>query len=350
MTVLVTGGAGYIGSHMVLELADAGERVVVLDNLSTGFPWAVAEGVPLIVGDTGDQPLVTRLIRQHGIDAIIHFAASIVVPDSVRDPLGYYRNNTVNSRALIECAVTNGVRHLVFSSTAAVYGNPAETLVKEDAPTQPISPYGWSKLMSEIMLRDAGRAYGLGHVVLRYFNVAGADPDCRAGQSSKAATHLIKVAVEAALGLRSRLEVYGDDYPTPDGSCIRDYIHVSDLARAHSDALRHLRSGSPSLTLNCGYGHGFSVLEVVETVKRVSGVDFKVEIAPRREGDPARIVADSQQARATLGWRPRFDDLPTIVAHALAWERTLMKRRADERHQGKELVPAAAAIANSERS
>jgi UDP-glucose 4-epimerase len=350
MTVLVTGGAGYIGSHMVLELADAGERVVVLDNLSTGFPWAVAEGVPLIVGDTGDQSLVTRLIRQHGIDAIIHFAASIVVPDSVRDPLGYYRNNTVNSRALIECAVNNGVRHFVFSSTAAVYGNPTEPLVKEDAPTQPISPYGWSKLMSEIMLRDAGRAHGLGHVIMRYFNVAGADPDCRAGQSSKAATHLIKVAVETALGLRPTLEVYGDDYPTPDGSCIRDYIHVSDLARAHSDALRHLRSGSPSLTLNCGYGHGFSVLEVAETVKRVSGVDFKVEIAPRREGDPARIVADSQQARATLAWQPRFDDLATIVAHALAWERALMKRRADERRQDKGLAPAATAIASSERS
>jgi UDP-glucose 4-epimerase len=350
MTVLVTGGAGYIGSHMVLELADAGERVVVLDNLSTGFPWAVAEGVPLIVGDTGDQALVTRLIRQHGIDAIIHFAASIVVPDSVRDPLGYYRNNTVNSRALIECAVNNGVRHFVFSSTAAVYGNPAEPLVKEDAPTQPISPYGWSKLMSEIMLRDAGRAHSLGHIVLRYFNVAGADPDCRAGQSSKAATHLIKVAVETALGLRPKLEVYGDDYPTPDGSCIRDYIHVSDLARAHSDALRYLRSGATSLTLNCGYGHGFSVLEVVETVKRVSGVDFKVEIAPRREGDPARIVADSQQARATLGWQPCFDDLATIVAHALAWERALMKRRADERRQDKGLAPAATAIASSERS
>jgi UDP-glucose 4-epimerase len=350
MTVLVTGGAGYIGSHMVLELADAGERVVVLDNLSTGFPWAVAEGVPLIVGDTGDQSLVTRLIRQHGIDAIIHFAASIVVPDSVRDPLGYYRNNTVNSRALIECAVNNGVRHFVFSSTAAVYGNPTEPLVKEDAPTQPISPYGWSKLMSEIMLRDAGRAHGLGHVIMRYFNVAGADPDCRAGQSSKAATHLIKVAVETALGLRPTREVYGDDYPTPDGSCIRDYIHVSDLARAHSDALRHLRSGSPSLTLNCGYGRGFSVFEVVETVKRVSGVDFKVEIAPRREGDPARIVADSQQARATLAWQPRFDDLATIVAHALAWERALMKRRADERRQDKGLAPAATAIASSERS
>jgi UDP-glucose 4-epimerase len=350
MTVLVTGGAGYIGSHMVLELADAGERVVVLDNLSTGFPWAVAEGVPLIVGDTGDQALVTRLIRQHGIDAIIHFAASIVVPDSVRDPLGYYRNNTVNSRALIECAVNNGVRHFVFSSTAAVYGNPAEPLVKEDAPTQPISPYGWSKLMSEIMLRDAGRAHGLGHVVLRYFNVAGADPDCRAGQSSKAATHLIKVAVEAALGSRPKLEVYGDDYPTPDGSCIRDYIHVSDLARAHTDALRHLRSGLPSLTLNCGYGHGFSVFDVVETVKRVSGVDFKVEIVPRREGDPARIVADSQQARSTLGWQPRFDDLATIVAHALAWERELTKRRAERPDHGKELPAAAAATASSERS
>ncbi len=328
MTVLVTGGAGYIGSHMVLELLDAGERVVVLDNLSTGFQWAVAEGAPLIVGDTGDQALVARLIRQYGIEAIIHFAASIVVPDSVRDPLGYYRNNTVNSRALIECAVDNGVRRFIFSSTAAVYGNPAEVPVSEEAPTQPISPYGWSKLMSEVMLRDAGHAYDLSYLILRYFNVAGADPACRAGQSSKGATHLIKVAVEAALGLRPKLDVFGVDYPTPDGSCIRDYIHVSDLARAHSDALRHLRSGSPSLTLNCGYGHGFSVLDVVETVKRVSGVDFRVENAPRRPGDPARIVANSQLARTTLGWQPRFDDLPTIVAHALAWERELMARRA----------------------
>jgi UDP-glucose 4-epimerase len=328
MTVLVTGGAGYIGSHMVLELADAGEPVVVLDNLSTGFRWAVAEGVPLVVGESGDQMLVARLIRQHRIDAIIHFAASIVVPDSVREPLAYYRNNTVNSRALIECAVDNGVRHFIFSSTAAVYGNPAEIPVPENAPTAPISPYGWSKLMSEIMLRDAGHAHGLGHVILRYFNVAGADPACRAGQSTKAATHLIKVAVETALGLRDKLDVFGVDYPTPDGTCIRDYIHVSDLVRAHSDALRYLRSGAPSLTLNCGYGHGFSVLDVVDTVKRVSGVDFKVEIAPRREGDPARIVADSQKARAALRWQPRFDALSTIVAHALAWERKLMKRRA----------------------
>jgi UDP-glucose 4-epimerase len=341
MAVLVTGGAGYIGSHMVLDLADAGEQVVVLDNLSTGFDWAVAKDVPLVVGESGDQALVARLIQQYRIDTIIHFAASIVVPDSVRDPLGYYRNNTVNSRALIECAVKNGVRHFIFSSTAAVYGNPAKIPVTEDAPLQPISPYGWSKLMTEIMLRDASRAYGLGHVILRYFNVAGADPQCRAGQSSKTATHLIKVAVEAALGARPKLDVFGLDYPTPDGSCIRDYIHVSDLVRAHSDALRHLRSGSPSLTLNCGYGHGFSVLEVIDTVKRVSGVDFKVEAAERREGDPARIVADSQQVRAVLRWQPRFDDLSTIVAHALTWERDLMKRRTKEQARGERGAAAA---------
>ena len=327
MTVLVTGGAGYIGSHMVHELADAGERVVVLDNLSTGFDWAVAKGVPLIVGETGDQALVARLIREHSVDAIIHFAASIVVPDSVRDPLGYYRNNTMNSRALIESAVNGGVRHFIFSSTAAVYGNPAEIPVKEDSATLPISPYGWSKLMTEIMLRDAGSAYGLQHVILRYFNVAGADPQGRTGQSTKAATHLIKVAVETVLGLRPKLDVFGDDYPTPDGTCIRDYIHVSDLVRAHADALRYLRSGAPSLTLNCGYGHGFSVLEVIDAVKRVSGVDFKVDIAPRRPGDPAQIVAHSERVRSKLRWQPRYDDLSTIVRDALGWERELMTRQ-----------------------
>jgi UDP-glucose 4-epimerase len=327
MTVLVTGGAGYIGSHMVLELVDAGEQVVVLDNLSTGFSWAVAEDVPLIVGETGDQALIRRLIREYDINAVIHFAASIVVPDSVANPLGYYRNNTSNSRALIECAVTSGVRDFIFSSTAAVYGNAGEAPVSEDTPTLPISPYGWSKLMTEIMLRDAGHAHGLRYAILRYFNVAGADSHCRAGQSSRAATHLIKIAAETAVGLRPKLEVFGTDYPTPDGTCIRDYIHVSDLVRAHSDALRNLRSGGQSLTLNCGYGHGFSVLEVVEMVKRVSGVDFNVDNAPRRPGDTARIVADCARARAALGWRPRFDDLLTIVAHALAWERDLMARR-----------------------
>jgi len=326
MTVLVTGGAGYIGSHMVYALVDAGERVVVLDNLTTGFDWAVAKGVPIVVGQTGDQALVAKLLAEHRVDAVIHFAASIVVPDSVADPLGYYRNNTVNSRALIETAIKGGVRHFIFSSTAAVYGNPARVPVGEDDATVPMSPYGSSKLMTEIMLRDAGLAHGLQHVILRYFNVAGADPLGRTGQSTKGATHLIKVAVETALGLRPKMDVFGTDYATPDGTCIRDYIHVSDLARAHSDALAHLRGGGASVTLNCGYGRGFSVLEVIDTVKRVSGVDFEVEFAERRPGDPARIVAASDRIRATLAWQPQFDDLQTIVAHALAWERRLSDR------------------------
>ena len=323
MSILVTGGAGYIGSHMVHELADAGERVVVLDNLSTGFDWAVANGVPLIVGDTGDQNLVAQIISEHKVDSIIHFAAWLVVPDSVKDPLGYYKNNTVNSRALIETAIKNGVRQFIFSSTCAVYGNPTHVPVTEDTLAAPISPYGSSKLMTEIMLRDAGTAHGLRYVILRYFNVAGADPTCRTGQSTKNATQLVKVAVETALGLRSKLDIYGTDYPTPDGTCIRDYIHVSDLVREHSDALRYLRAGAASVTLNCGYGHGFSVREVVDMVKRVSGIDFKVEIAPRRPGDPAQIVAASDRARAILGWRPQYDDLATIIAHSLAWEQRL---------------------------
>jgi UDP-glucose 4-epimerase len=327
MTILVTGGAGYIGSHMVHALLDGGEHAVVLDNLSTGFDWAVPAGAALVVGDSGDQTLVRKLIRDHEIDAIIHFAASVVVPDSVRDPLAYYRNNTVSSRALIECAVQNGVRHFIFSSTAAVYGNPVELPVREDAPTLPISPYGWSKLMTEIMLRDASRAHGLNHVILRYFNVAGADPQGRTGQSTAGATHLIKVAVEAAVGLRAELNVFGTDYPTLDGTCIRDYIHVGDLALAHSEALRALRSGAPALTLNCGYGHGFSVREVIDAVKRVSGIDFPVRIAPRRAGDAAMVVADTTQIRKTLAWQPRFDDLETIVRDALAWERKLAARR-----------------------
>ena len=326
MTVLVTGGAGYIGSHMVHALVDAGERVIVLDNLSTGFDWAIPETAPLMVGETGDQALVARLIAQHDIDAIIHFAASIVVPDSVSDPLGYYRNNTVNSRALIESAIKGGVRHFIFSSTAAVYGDPAKTPVDEADATQPVSPYGSSKLMTEIMLRDASRAHGLGHVILRYFNVAGADPQLRTGQSTKGATHLIKVAVETALGRRAKMDVFGTDYPTPDGTCIRDYIHVSDLVRAHSDALTYLRRGGSAQTLNCGYGRGFSVLEVIDAVKHVAKVDFRVERSGRRPGDPAQIVAASDRIRSLLGWQPQFDDLGTIVSHALGWERKLMAR------------------------
>jgi UDP-glucose 4-epimerase len=326
MTILVTGGAGYIGSHMVHELVDANERVVVLDNLVTGFDWAVPAEVPLIVGDTGDQDLVARIIGEHRISAVIHFAASVVVPDSVADPLGYYRNNTANTRALIEAAIKGGVERFIFSSTAAVYGNPAKIPVDEDEPLSPMSPYGSSKLMSEIMLRDAGKAHGLAYVILRYFNVAGADPGLRTGQSTRGATHLIKVAAEAAVGLRPRMEVFGTDYPTPDGTCVRDYIHVSDLVRAHSDALRHLRGGGASVTLNCGYGRGFSVLEVIDTVKEVSGRDFRVDLAPRRPGDPAQIVASSDRARDILGWRPRLDDLPTIVRHALAWQDKLMTR------------------------
>jgi len=323
MTILVTGGAGYIGSHMAHMLADAGERVVVLDNLSTGFEWAMPKGVPLVVGETGDQLRVAALIAEHRVDAIIHFAASIVVPDSVRDPLGYYRNNTMNSRALLEVAVNSGVRHFIFSSTAAVYGNPEKVPVSEDATPAPMSPYGNSKLMTEMMLKDVGAAYDLNYVILRYFNVAGSDPALRTGQSTLGATHLIKVAVEAALGMRPKLDIYGTDYNTPDGTCIRDYIHVTDLANAHSAALTHLRSGGASATFNCGYGHGYSVLDVVDAVKRVSTSDLKVELAPRRPGDPAMIVADSARIRAQLGWTPRFDDLDTIVAHALAWERRL---------------------------
>jgi UDP-glucose 4-epimerase len=330
MTILVTGGAGYIGSHMVHALVDAGERVVVLDNLSTGFRWAVAKGASLVVGDTGDQALVARVIAEHGVTEIIHFAASIVVPDSVADPLGYYRNNTANSRALIECAVKGGVRRFIFSSTAAVYGNPATIPIGEDDPTCPMSPYGSSKLMTEIMLRDAGAAHGLDYVILRYFNVAGADPKLRTGQSTRGATHLIKVAAETALGKRAKIDVYGADYPTPDGTCIRDYIHVTDLVRAHADALAYLRGGGRPVTLNCGYGHGFSVLDVIETVKQVSGVDFRVDYAGKRPGDPAQIVAKSDRIRQTLGWRPQFDDLATIVAHALAWERTLPRQEAVE--------------------
>ena len=329
MTILVTGGAGYIGSHMVHELADAGESVVVLDDLSTGFRSALPATVPLFVGDAGDQDMVSSIISEHSVEAIIHFAGSIVVPDSLRDPLGYYRNNTMNTRALLEAAVKGNVRQFIFSSTAAVYGNPDVLPITEDAPTRPLSPYGTSKLMTEIMLHDVAAAHDLKYVILRYFNVAGADPKLRAGQSTPAATHLIKVGVEAVLGLRPRLDVYGTDYPTPDGTCIRDYIHVSDLARAHSAALAHLRRGGASITFNCGYGRGYSVLEVVEAVKRVSGRYFAVHMAGRRPGDPASLVADVRRIRAVLNWTPQFDNLDLIASHALAWERRLQDTRKD---------------------
>jgi UDP-glucose 4-epimerase len=327
MTILVTGGGGYIGSHMVHALADAGEAFVVIDNLSTGFRSALPPSATLVVGDVGNQPLVTEVIKSHAVTEIIHFAASIVVPESVRDPLGYYRNNTMNTRALLEVAVATGVRRFIFSSTAAVYGNPASVPVDETAPLVPMSPYGNSKLMSEIMLKDVAAAHSLDYVILRYFNVAGADPGLRTGQATVGATHLIKVAVETALGLRPRIDVFGTDYDTPDGTCIRDYIHVSDLVRAHSDALAHLRRGGASDAFNCGYGHGYSVLEVIDAVKRASGRDFAVCLAARRPGDPAAIVADAARIRAGLNWTPKFDDLDTIVAHALAWERKLAELR-----------------------
>jgi UDP-glucose 4-epimerase len=320
MTVLVTGGAGYIGSHMVLELLDSGESVVVLDNLSTGFRWAVPTNATLVVGDVGDQDLVRSIVRKHGVKAIIHFAGSIVVPESVADPLGYYHNNTVKSRALMEVAVEMGIEQFIFSSTAAVYGNPSEVPVREDAELKPMSPYGSSKLMTEIMLADAARAHNFRYVALRYFNVAGADPQGRTGQSTPNATHLIKVACEAALGKRPCIEVFGTDYPTEDGTCIRDYIHVTDLVRAHRAALRHLRDGGGSEIFNCGYSKGFSVLQVIDAVKRVSGADFEVRNAPRRAGDPAAIVAASDKIRVHLGWRPELDKLETIAAQALAWE------------------------------
>lgn len=324
MTVLVTGGAGYIGSHTVLALAEAGETVVVIDNLSTGFSSFLPEGVPLFIGDAGDENLVEGVIASHRVDAIIHFAGSVIVSESMRDPLAYYRNNTMTSRNLLNAAVTRGVRNFIFSSTAAVYGNPDRIPVAEEAPTRPLSPYGCSKLMAEIMLHDCAAAYGMNYVALRYFNVAGADPQARIGLATAGATHLLKIAVEAATGQRSKVEVFGTDYPTPDGSCIRDFIHVTDLAQAHVAALRYLRHGGSPTTLNCGYGRGYSVLETLEAVRRVAGRNFAVTTAARRPGDIVAMVADTSRIRATLDWTPRYDDLDTIAAHALGWERKLL--------------------------
>jgi UDP-glucose 4-epimerase len=327
MTVLVTGGAGYIGSHAVLALVEAGESVVVIDNLSTGFSQFLPDGVPLFTGDAGDENLVEDVIAQHRVESIIHFAGSVVVPDSMRDPLRYYRNNTMTTRSLLNAAVRTGVSRFVFSSTAAVYGNPDRVPVPEHAPTRPLSPYGSSKLMTEIMLHDVASAHGMSYVVLRYFNVAGADPLARIGLATLGATHLLKIAVEAATGQRAKIDVFGTDYPTPDGSCIRDFVHVSDLAEAHRAALLHLRGCGSSVTLNCGYGRGYSVLETIEAVRRVSGRNFAVQYAARRPGDIMAIVADASRIRATLDWTPRYDDLETIARHALAWEEKLFHER-----------------------
>jgi UDP-glucose 4-epimerase len=327
MTVLVTGGAGYIGSHMVLALAEAGESVVVIDNLSTGFSTSLPEGVPLFIGDAADENLVEGVIAAHGVESIVHFAGSVVVPDSMRDPLAYYRNNTMTTRSLLNAAVKCGVNRFIFSSTAAVYGNPERMPVTEDAPTRPLSPYGSSKLMTEIMLHDVAAAHGMSYVVLRYFNVAGADPHARIGLATAGATHLLKIAVEAATGQRAKIDVYGTDYPTPDGSCIRDFIHVSDLAQAHRAALSYLRDGGASTTLNCGYGRGYSVLETIEAVRRVSGRNFAVQTAPRRPGDIMTMIADTRRIASTLDWTPQYADLETIAAHALAWEEKLFHER-----------------------
>jgi UDP-glucose 4-epimerase len=327
MTVLVTGGAGYIGSHMVLALAEAGESVVVIDNLSTGFTTSLPEGVPLFIGDAADENLVEGVIAAHGVESIVHFAGSVVVPESIRDPLGYYRNNTMTTRSLLNTAVKCGVDRFVFSSTAAVYGNPDRMPVSEDAATRPLSPYGSSKLMAEIMLHDTAAAHGMNYVVLRYFNVAGADPHSRIGLATVGATHLLKIAVEAATGQRAKIDVYGTDYPTSDGSCVRDFIHVSDLAQAHRAALAYLRGGGHSTTLNCGYGRGYSVLETIEAVRRVSGRNFAVQTAARRPGDIMTMVADTRRIAATLDWTPQYADLDTIAAHALAWEEKLFRDR-----------------------
>ncbi|MEM9086165.1 MAG: UDP-glucose 4-epimerase GalE [Pseudomonadota bacterium] len=327
-SVLVTGGAGYIGSHAVLALLDAGYPVAVIDNLSTGFRFAVPEGVPLYEGDIEDQTLLARIFEEQGTRAIMHFAGSIIVPESVENPLKYYHNNTVKSRALIEAAVRARVPHFIFSSTAATYGVPETSPVCEDTQKSPINPYGWSKLMTEQMLSDTATASDLNYCALRYFNVAGADPQARSGQSTAGATHLIKVAVEAALGKRDGVSVFGTDYETPDGTGVRDYIHVSDLASAHVLALEALMAEPDrSLTMNCGYGKGYSVLEVLDAVDRVTNSPIERRIEGRRAGDPAELVSDPARIRSELPWDPQFNDLDTIVSHALAWERKLSQMR-----------------------
>jgi UDP-glucose 4-epimerase len=325
--IMVTGGAGYIGSHVVRQLGAAGYPVIVLDNLSTGFRRSVLHG-ELVEGNSGDRELVGALIREHGIEAVLHFAAHIVVPESVAEPLKYYGNNTCNTRNLLQACHDHGVKRFIFSSTAAVYGIPAGSSAGEDSPLAPINPYGLSKLMSEWMLRDLAAAGDLRYVALRYFNVAGADPEGRIGQSTPKATHLIKVACEHAVGKRDEVAIFGTDYPTPDGSGVRDYIHVDDLAAAHILALNYLEQGGASQILNCGYGHGSSVREVLDSVQRVSGVKLNIREEPRRAGDPPALIAKADRIRDVLGWQPRHDDLEFIVKTALAWEKHLLSQAA----------------------
>ncbi len=322
--ILVTGGAGYIGSHVVQQLRNTGRNVVILDNLSTGFHQA-AQDTELIIGDTGDKALVNQLLKDHAIGAVMHFAAHTIVPESVSDPLKYYGNNTCCTRNLLECCARHGVKHFIFSSTAAVYGIPGEGLAREDTPPNPINPYGTSKLMSEWMLRDLSAATDLTHVVLRYFNVAGSDPQGHIGQSTRKATLLTKVACEAALGIRDHVAIFGTDYPTPDGTGVRDYIHVEDLANAHLMALDYLEQGGESNTFNCGYGHGYSVREVLDMVARINGAPLHIKELPRRAGDPPSLIADAGRIRTTLGWHPKHDNLEQIVTTALNWERKLLQ-------------------------
>jgi UDP-glucose 4-epimerase len=326
MRVLVTGGAGYIGSHVALALREAGYPVVVIDDLSTGSTSLLPADTAFVRGDIGDERTIGGIIERHGIGAVMHFAGSIVVPESVRSPLEYYRNNTSASRTLIAACVRREIKHFVFSSTAAVYGAPAVVPIAEDAPLAPINPYGASKLMVEWMLRDAGAAHALTYVALRYFNVAGADPRGRAGQLSPKATHLLKVACETAVGRRGHIDVFGQDYETPDGTCIRDYIHVSDLADAHVKALEYLAAGGQSRAFNCGYGRGYSVLEILEQVQKTAATRLDIRRAPRRPGDPAVLVADATRLRQSLGWKPCFDSLDAIVRTALEWEQRCAAR------------------------
>jgi UDP-glucose 4-epimerase len=326
----VTGGAGYIGSHAVLALTDRGWPVCVIDNLSTGFRFAIPEGVPLYEGDIEDAALLARIFAEQNVGAVMHFAGSIIVPESVENPLKYYHNNTAKTRALIEAAVTAGVAHFIFSSTAATYGIPEVSPVTEDSPKQPINPYGMSKLMTEFMLADTARAHAMNYCALRYFNVAGADPQARTGQSTAGATHLIKVAVEAALGKREHVGVFGSDFATPDGTGVRDYIHVADLAEAHVLALEALiAEPTRSLTMNCGYGRGFSVLEVLDAVDRVTNRTIDRRLQDRRAGDPDSLISDNSRIKGTLPWVPKYADLDVIVGHALAWERKLTEIRGE---------------------